>query len=66
MMVHLRAMSNASFMGTFVYKLFTSGDIKISLGSMILLFKFSLASSKLVSMFALSVFFNSARILIRL
>ena len=49
----LRAIAIASFSGTFVYKLFTSRDIKFSLGSRLVLSKISLASSELVSMFAL-------------
>ena len=52
----LRAMSIASFSGTFVYKLFTSRDIKFSLGSRLVLSQISLASSELVSMFAPSIF----------
>ena len=52
----LRAMSIASFSGTFVHKLFTSRDIKFSLGSRLVLSKIYLASSELVSMFAPSIF----------
>ena len=52
----LRAMSIASLSGTFVYYLFTSRDIKFSLGSRLMLSKISLASSELVLMFAPSIF----------
>ena len=48
----LRAMSFASLSETFVYKLFTSKDIILSLGSRLLLSKISLVSSELISMFA--------------
>ena len=60
----LRAMSIASFSGTFVYKIFKSRDIKFSLGSRLVLTKISLATSELVSMYAPSIFSkNFARIL---
>ena len=49
-------MSIASLSGTFVYKMFTSRDIKFSLGSRLVLSKITLASSELVSMFATSFF----------
>ena len=51
----VRAMPIAFFSGTLVYKLFTSRDIKFSLGSRLVLSKTSLAFSELVSMFAPSI-----------
>ena len=48
----LRAMYMAFLSETFVYKLFTSKNIILSLGSRLMLSKISLNSSELISMFA--------------